>query len=109
MSTVAEPKNSIRFVKQSHLKNLVYGVAIVISAVVVAHLFNRFYPLGGVWVTLLEYAGYVFWGANLAPLDIRSWGGETRAEALDQKLSMLLSMLGVFTFTMARALAPHIS
>ena len=87
---------------------MIYSTIVVLFSVAVAQLFNRYYPLSEIWVMILECAGYVCWGTTLGSLGskVLSMQGQDSAELLDQKLSSLFSILGIFTFTVARALDP---
>jgi len=105
-SSVGSEERSMK-VKMSYAKMLFCSSGIVLFASMLANLLNTFYPLASMWTTFLEYTGYVCWGSTLGSLGtkILTWGcGESPEEILDQRLSMVLSMVGIFAFVMARAL-----
>lgn len=82
------------------------GIAVIIIAIVIAELFNTFYPLQSIWIKMFEYVGYVCWTATLGTLgwEIRTWSGNTSTERLDLNLAKILSLIGVFSFVLAREL-----
>lgn len=84
----------------------VFSVLVVLTAWYVGHLFNRFYPLTQFWVSMLDYAGYVFWGTALAESKVHSWTENTPPEILYKRLQMLCSEAGIFVFVLAQAIEP---
>lgn len=85
---------------------ILFGIAIALSALIVAWAFNSFYPWTANWIKVLEYLGYICWSATLGTMDMRTWNGKTPAELLDQNLAKIFSLLGIFVFVMARELTP---
>jgi uncharacterized membrane protein len=108
MTSVIERDKEVQKVQKSYFNMMLYSIGVVLLSVAIAELFNAFYPLSNAWVMILECAGYVCWGTTLGSLGskVLTWSETTPAEILDQKLSFLFSILGIFTFTMARALDP---
>ena len=94
-------------IKTSYLKMLLYSVTIVLFGVSISHIFNNYYPLGQIWSVILEYIGYICWGTTLGSIgtSLFNWNsGASPEEILDQRLSKIFSMIGIFVFVMARAL-----
>ncbi len=108
MSTALESENGTTKVKNSYLKMLTCSMGIVLLALVTSFLINSFFPVAKICVTLLCYTGYICWGTTLGALGskILTWGQKSHEELLDQKLSTILSLIGIFAFAMAQGLEP---
>lgn len=102
--------HGVKRVRASYVKMLFYGVVVTLAAVMIAWIFNKFYPLTQGYTKLLEYMGYTCWSASLGMLgwEIQTWEGSSSAERLNQKLVKLFSLVGIFLFVLARELIPKI-
>lgn len=100
------PDNSLIKVKRSFVVMFVYGLIITACAITLAHLINKYHPLTCFQASLLEYGGYICWAATLGMLggEIQTWSGRSKAEILNQTLSKVFSLVGIFLFVMSREL-----
>ena len=98
------PVEGVQRVVASYTTMLIYGVVLTLMASFMAWLCNTFFPLDSIWVRFLEYVGYICWAATLGTLGPQAWGGSTLAEKMDKKLANVLSLVGIFSFVMAREL-----
>lgn len=100
-------ENTIRSIARSHLKMMLFSIITVLLALVISHLFNKYYPLSKSTIAFLEYSGYICWGTTLSSLGTKIPKKQDSSEALfDQILTTGFSMLGIFVFTMGSALKP---
>jgi hypothetical protein len=90
----------------SYMIMLLCGMFITFTAAIVAWSCNHFFPLTHPWIRFLEYVGYICWAATLGTLGPQAWSGNRSAERIDRKLVNILSLIGIFSFVMARELIP---
>lgn len=110
MTTVVQEKEKTKRVLFSYTWMFFLGTALVLSAVITALLFNRYYPLSQLAIKMLEYLGYVGWAATLGMRgwDIQTWDGNTFPERLNDWLAKSFSIIGIFSFVLARELIPAV-
>ena len=99
-----ETRHLVRKVAFSYVRMTCYGLVITLAAILIAWIFNHWYPLTKIWINLLEYVGYICWSATLGMLGQQTWGGNSLVEQFDMKLTRILSLVGIFAFVMAREL-----
>jgi hypothetical protein len=97
---------SVQKVLSSYTVMFIYGVLITLMAAGAAWSFNHFYPLTYIWIRFLEYVGYISWAASLGTLGPQIWGESSFVQKVDRQLANILSLVGIFSFVMARELVP---
>jgi|GEM_PF-5616799 len=100
------PAEGVQKVLLSYSIMLVYGILITLIAFFSAWICNHFYPLSCMSVRFLEYIGYICWAATLGTLGPYDWRGNSFVEKIDRKLANILSLIGIFSFVMAKELVP---
>jgi hypothetical protein len=104
---IAKVDSEIKKVVWSYLKMALYACVIIVTAKALALVCNKYVSLPKVCATVFEYLGYFCWATALGSsgYTIMTWSqGDTPQERLDQSLSMWLSLVGVFSFVLARDL-----
>jgi hypothetical protein len=107
MTTVVSESAKTKQVLVSYTRMFFLGVGIVLLALVAARILNRFYPLSSYSIRVFEYLGYIGWCATLGMrMDIQTWNGKSFPEWLNDWLAKILSIIGIFSFVLARELIP---
>lgn len=92
-------KDSLQLVRSSYWKGIVGSTCLVGIALCVSYLINRFYPLSDRVIGFLQAFSIVPGAAGLFGVpgwEIQTWGGESAAEQLNQKLFNRFSIAGLF-------------
>ncbi len=106
MSVFAKEKSPILEVVSSYVKMGMLGIGTILMAITVASILNHHFLVSQQAIKLLEYIGYLGWAATLGSGTVASWSRNSSVEYLDRRLSILLSMMGIFSFVLARELVP---
>lgn len=91
---------------KSYAVMLAASTSIVCLAWGTGYAFNLFYPLPGITVDILEFAGYVLWGTGMAKPRINHLINCARSKALNRHLQLFCAEAGIFSFVLARTLTP---
>ncbi len=93
-------------VVNGYLKMFCTGLGVILAAAIVAACFNKYYPLPEIYKNCFEYLGYLCWVTSLGGngLALLTWTKKSPAELLDQKLTQIISLAGIFAFVFAREL-----
>jgi ABC-type sulfate transport system permease component len=100
----------LKLVKKSYWIGFLGSVIVVVCSLLAAFMINRFFPLNELTIHLMQAFSVVPGSAALFGVrgwDIQTWGGNTPAELLNQKLFTRLSAIGLFLPVMAFSLIPY--
>lgn len=104
MTTDAQHLKKVLF---SYASMIVCGLLITSAAILTARFFNFYYPMTAFNVKLFEYLGYICWCATLVVgWETPAQKGLSPSDRLYQSFSTTFSLLGVYTFVLARELVP---
>ncbi len=106
MTIAIDESSKTKTVIISYTKMFVLGVGIVFAAIFIASILNQWRPVSPLVVRMFEYLGYIGWCATLGMSNIQTWGRKTFSEWLDNWLAKVFSVVGIFSFVLARELVP---
>ena len=103
--------NYLTLVKKSYLTGFLGSIGVVLLALLVSLLINKYYPLEESTIILLQAFSVVPGSATLFAVqgwDIQTWGGHSPAEHLNQKLFNRFSLAGLFLPVVAFSLCSNV-
>lgn len=102
---MTDESNGVLIQVKSYGKMLLVSLGVVLLAYITAYILNRQLQLPKFWIDIFEFIGYIAWGTALAESKLENWCKNSFPEILYHRLQIVLSMVGIFAFVLASALA----